>query len=367
MRRVLKVIPSCEVGGAERYVARVAPLLAKHGVQVEVCALDRRGPLAGALEAAGVRVHGTRYAERSRSSYSRTLARTVADIRRLVRAGRFDIVHTYLFWTDVLGSLGARLAGCPRVIVSRRALHPWRHRPSPLFHGLELGANLCAHELIANSQAVLRDVEASERFLPRRRTVIYNGVDPAAYPAARPARSGGLRLLTVGALDHRKGQEYALRALRQLLDGGLDARLTLVGRGADEEMLRSLARELKLARAVVFAGEQEPEAYLADSDLFVLPSRQEGFSNALLEAMASSLPCVATDAGGNPEALVDGEGGRIVPREDPAALAAAIRELAGDRPRMRRMGTANRRRVEEHFSLERSAACLAAWYLGRPA
>src|SRR5256885_471396 len=115
--RVLSVIGNLTVGGTETFLSRIAPLVAKHGVEMEVCALERTGPYVGALEERGIVVHGTPYSERTRRSNTLTLFRTVDSIRRLVRARRFDIVHTYLFWSDVLGVAGAKLAGCHRVIV----------------------------------------------------------------------------------------------------------------------------------------------------------------------------------------------------------------------------------------------------------
>src|SRR5207302_8353544 len=129
-----------------------------------------------------------------------------------------------------------------------------------------------------------------------------------------------------------------IRALARL-PAALEATLRLVGGGPDEPRLRQLAAALGVAEQVEFAGEtSDPRTELAAADLFLLPSLSEGFSNALLEAMASGLPVVATDAGGNAEALVDGEGGRIVAARDVEAMAAAIEELGGDQPRMRQAG-----------------------------
>jgi len=364
--RVLSVIGNLMVGGTESYVARMAREIRKHGVDMEICALELEGPLLKSLEDGGVRVHGTPYASRMQQSNTLTLIRTVSAIRRIVAEGRFDIVHTYLFWSDVLGVSGARLAGCRRVIESRRSLHGWTHTPSAFFHGLEQVTNLFAHEVIANSKVALLDAEVHEPWLPRNRTVLYNGVDVDDYRPAQTRLDGPLRIVTVGVLAPRKGQEFAIEALAILIRSGVDAILDLVGSGPDETMLRRKASEAGVEDRVNFAGEQlDPRPYLAGADLFLLPSRQEGFSNALLEAMATALPIVATDVGGNAEAFIEGEGGRLVPPQQPAAMAAAIAELAKDRLKLSAMGRSNHRRVAERFSLEASARNLANWYLRR--
>jgi glycosyltransferase involved in cell wall biosynthesis len=366
--RVLSVIGNLMVGGTESYVARMAREIRKYGVDMEICALELEGPLLKSLEESGVRVHGTPYANRIRQSNTLTLIRTVSAIRRIVAEGRFDIVHTYLFWSDVLGVGGARLAGCRRVIESRRSLHGWTHSPSAFFHGLEQVTNLFANEVIANSRVALLDAEAHEPWLPRIRSVLYNGVDVEDYTPAPPRYDGPLRIVTLGVLAPRKGQEFAIEALAILIRSGVDATLALVGSGPDEPMLRHRVLDAGIGDRVTFAGEQlDPRPYLAGADLFLLPSRQEGFSNALLEAMATSLPVVATDVGGNAEAFIDGEGGRLVPPHQPAAMAAAIAELAKDRSRLAEMGRANRQRVAELYTLEASARNLAGWYLGGPA
>jgi len=365
--RVLNIIGSLDVGGAERYLSRVAPRLREHGVEVEICCLQKTGPLLAETEAAGVTVHGTRFIFRRRGAglprLAPALLRAVADIRKLVRGGRYDAVHTYLFLADLLGTAGAQLAGCRRIITSRRALHAWRHGPAAYEHWLELGTNLVADELIANSRTVLEDVEKHERFLPRGRGVIYNGVDAEQYRPAAPGRGKGpLRLLNVGALSPRKGQEFAITALARLCEAGVEASLVLVGGGPDRPALEALAERLEVGGQVEFAGEQlDPRPFLEAADLFVFPSRQEGFSNALIEAMASGLPVVASEVGGNREAVGDA-GGRIVPPEDAGALAAAILDLAADRGSLAAIGAANRERVAKKFSLDASVKRLADWY-----
>ncbi len=361
--RVLNVVGSLALGGTEQYIVRMAPALRRYGIETEVCLLDRTGPLLEFAESAGIHVHGTR----ARGHLSRTLAyagfATIREIASLIRRRHFDVVHSYLFHAELVATPAARLARTRRVIVSRRAVFPWRRPGGAHYFLLESVTNMLANELIANSHVVLADAERTDRLLPKTRTVIYNGVDPDRYGIASPRRTGKFRLVTVGALAPRKGQLYAIEALRLVRDAGVDAQLTLVGGGSDEELLRRASRSNRVGEHVAFAGPRlDPRPFLLDADLFLLPSRQEGFSNALLEGMASGLPAIVTDVGGNREAIVNGEGGMVVPPFDPRALARAIIALAQSRELLSAMGKANRRRVEEIFSLEASARKLAAWY-----
>jgi glycosyltransferase involved in cell wall biosynthesis len=335
---------------------------------MEICALEKEGPHLQDLEAGGIVVHGTPYPSRTYRSDTMTLLRTVNCIRSIVKAGRFDVVHTSLFWADVLGVAGARLAGSPRVIISRQALHGWTHGPQAGFHWLEQFSNLFAHELIADSAAVMEDAQRHERFLPSRRAVIHSGVDVGIYSPARPRLEGPLRMVHLGALAPRKGQEYAIEAMALLREAGVQTTLTLVGSGPDEAMLRQKVADTGLDEKVTFAGAHaDPRSFLIDADLFVYPSRMEGAGFALLEAMASALPVVASRVGGIPEALVDGKGGRLVPPEDSAALARAIGDLARDRSKLAEMGSFNRDRIDQKFSLDATVRQLADWYRFGPA
>jgi glycosyltransferase involved in cell wall biosynthesis len=364
--RVLSVIGQLMVGGAETYLTRIAQTIRNYNIDMEICALDRVGLRLAELEQAGIVVHGTPFGSRAKQSTSLMLLRTIDSIRNIVRTGKFDIVHTYLFWSDILGVTGARLAGCHRIIVGRRALHAWIHDHKALYHGLEQFTNTLANEVIGNSKAVLRDAAAHERFLPRIRTVIYNGIDISKYDLSAGSTSGPLRIVTVGALAPRKGQEYAIEALKLVDAAGVDAQLVLVGSGSDEAMLRRVAAGSGVGERITFAGEHaDPRSFLSAADVFLLPSRQEGFSNAILEAMACGLPVIATDVGGNAEAILHQRGGLIVEPEDPQGLAAAIAEMSANRGELPEMGRFNRERVAECFSLEASARSLANWYLRR--
>jgi phosphatidylinositol alpha-1,6-mannosyltransferase len=176
--------------------------------------------------------------------------------------------------------------------------------------------------------------------------IIYNGVETDAfYPA--PKLAGPTRLLCVGRLIERKGQQHLLRsfaALRAQL-GDQNLHLTLVGTGDAEEGLRQQARDLGLTEAVTFKGfvsrAEMPEVY-RQSSVFVLPSQSEGMSIALLEAMASGLPVVVTNTGGTEELVTQGQNGLIVQWADIESLTAALRLLAEDIELQQRMGAASR-------------------------
>jgi glycosyltransferase involved in cell wall biosynthesis len=139
--------------------------------------------------------------------------------------------------------------------------------------------------------------------------------------------------------------------------------VVLVGGGPERMTLEQMAKETGVDDRLIITGwREDARDHLTGLDLFVLPSRFEGFPLAILEAMLACLPVVATDVGSVAEAVIDGETGLLVPPEDPEALAASISELLADPERRRRMGAAGRRRVLEHFSPANAARSFEAIY-----
>jgi glycosyltransferase involved in cell wall biosynthesis len=163
-----------------------------------------------------------------------------------------------------------------------------------------------------------------------------------------------------------KGFDVLLRAAAKVCARNPGAAFVVVGGVAEADHLaelQSLSKQLELTERFVFAGEsKEVSKYLQAGDIFVLPSRNEGFSNALIEGMAARLPCIATAVGGNAEAVEDGRSGFIVPPEDLDALAERIEMLIRDPELARRMGEAGRKRVEEKFTLSAMMERLCAEY-----
>lgn len=211
-----------------------------------------------------------------------------------------------------------------------------------------------AAAVVANSQG-LRDL--AQRFdptVPIR--VIPNGVDPQRFAPPEKRAWEPARLLFVGRLVYQKGLDVLLEALAGV-PASLPWQLTLVGDGPYRPTLETLAAQRGLRERLTFAGWQPPEripAFYQQANLFVFPSRDEGMPNAVLEAMASGLPVVATRIAGNEE-LITPEVGVLVPKDDPAALREAFLRLLPDADTRRRWGAAARRRVIQHFTWEATA------------
>jgi glycosyltransferase involved in cell wall biosynthesis len=182
--------------------------------------------------------------------------------------------------------------------------------------------------------------------------IIPNGVEVSRFDAGQRDWSAP-RLLSVGRIVYQKGLDLGLRALAQLKD--LDWHWSIAGDGPQMDPLKSLAQELGIAERVTFLGWQSKadltQAYHR-ANLFLFPSRHEGMPNAVLEAMASGLPVIATRIAGNEELVLDGETGVLVAPEDVNALRDGLRRLLTDAQMRERMGRASRLRVEREYSWE---------------
>jgi glycosyltransferase involved in cell wall biosynthesis len=204
-----------------------------------------------------------------------------------------------------------------------------------------------AARVVTNSDG-LRDLALQTAELPI--DMIPNGVDTRTFTPGQPFEQDALRLICVSRLIGRKCVDYLIRAMPDIIRERPGARLMIYGEGNIRQQLVDLARELDLEERVVFVGrvprEELPECYRA-ADIFVLPSKNEGMSNAMLEAVASGLPVVGTSVGGNDVLVRDGENGVLVPPEDTAALADAVLRISKDPEAARQMGRRSREIAEE--------------------
>jgi glycosyltransferase involved in cell wall biosynthesis len=198
-------------------------------------------------------------------------------------------------------------------------------------------------------------------------TTIYNGLAlPAAsqpVPPDWPFPPGPPVLITIGRLSPEKDHAALLNACAALNRQGLAWRLLVLGEGRQRQALEQLSADLGLQAQVYWAGNQSPVfPWLAHADIFVLPSRWEGVSMALLEAMACGLPVVATAVGGTPEVVLEGQTGLLAPPGDSDALAQALAALLRDPSRRHTLGAAGRARLAEEFSIDRTLERLEDLY-----
>jgi glycosyltransferase involved in cell wall biosynthesis len=290
--------------------------------------------------------------------------RMALDLRRFIRSEHVQIVHTFFESADLLGGLVAKLSGVPVVISSRRdmgILRSARHHiayrlMSPLFNQVQ-----------AVSDAVREQTIRADHINPDKVVTIPNGIEIEKLAAAggTAALRHALHLqdtspivVSVGHIRRVKGYDMLLRAAAEVCRIYPNAAFLIAGSVQEpdcDRALRDLIRQLGLERNVRFLGKMENEtvwSLLKLCDVFCQPSLSEGMSNALLEAMGTGLPCVATGVGGTPEVLEDGISGYIVPSGDHRAAAARILSLLGDPERGRNMGRLARRVVEERFSAQ---------------
>jgi len=346
--RVAHVIETLGTGGAERLVADVARRLDRERFASRVFPLDEPLDLRGEIEASGVGVDPILMAPR---------LRPVACLRALTRAlRRFGpgLVHTHLYYGNVMGRIAARLAGgAPVVTTLHNPDYTFEARDTLLFRARKLadrvtGARNAA--LVAVSRAVAEDFRRHLGWENIR--VVPNGVDLLSFAPRRDASaagewpSPGLRLLSVGRLHPQKGHRVLLDAIARARGAGGSLSLLVAGEGAEHPALEAQAGALGLRGCVRFAGRREVRPLLAAADVFVFPSLYEAAGIAMIEAMACALPVVASRAGGIPEVVEHGVSGILVAPGDADELARALTALEGDPERRRRLAAAARTRAE---------------------
>jgi len=349
--RICQFITELRPAGAERCVYALATRLPAERFTVEVAAL-RGGPVADALRAAGVTVHVL-------DAAGKLDVRIWPKAARLLRRGRFDILHTHLFHADFVARTAGVRAGIAHSVhtvhVAERRFRCWQFAWTHLTAG-GLDRIVCVSEGV-------RDFHAHRAHLPPDKyTVIHNGVD-----ADRIARSDQRRRrfreqlgLTnsdilcafVGRLDSKKGIDVLLEGFQRVAAADPALRLVLAGDGPLRRRVCDwLDRSPAAPRAKALGFIEEVGAVLSAADIFCQPSRWEGFCLAAAEAMAAGLPVVGADVAGLNEVVADGETGLLTPPGDARAFADALARLAADQTLRADLGAAGRRRVVERFTL----------------
>ena len=340
--RVVHVVDSMQVGGAEVLVAQLCRHQRENGYTPKVCCLFGGGPLADGLTRAGFAVSILN---------ARGPVQRMAALRKELRG--HEVAHCHNAGPAILGAAAARMAGVRRVVVTRHGMvAPGQNRRQEV--KFWIAARLFCDRVVAVCETAHRNLEAGPLADARKITTIYNGTLPAPGGSA-PAWSGaGFRLIHVGRLNEVKDQRTLLKAVALAQAEVPDIRLTMVGGGALREELERLTGELGISDCVVFLGERhDTGTWLAQSDVFILSSRTEGLPMSLLEAIAAGVPQIVTDVGGMPEILRMSQAGIIVPPNSAGELTRAIVEMSARRGTLRELGERARACYEERFTLAR--------------
>ncbi len=353
--------PELVSGGTQRHLVEVLKLIDRTRFTPIVVSVKGHGPLGAVIRAAGVELVEL---DLGPSMIGRDFWRCVREAAAVLQAHRVGIIQYFEWRAGLIALLAARRIGGCRRVAARRSV-PKEHGVQRLLADLVV---LAADRIIVNAEMLRPQGRAGERT-----DVIPSGVDTERFQPTSDRGAAKLRLGldaalpvigTVGRLEPRKGTATLLAAVAAMRDAGRPAISTLiVGDGPLRDALAAEAERLRITSQVRLLGDRAEVREVLDAlDAFVLPSRTEGMSNALLEAMAMGLPVVATAVGGNPEVIADGRSGVLVPADDPAAMAAAVARVLDDASFAARLGAAARRTVEERYGARSMVRRLEAVY-----
>jgi L-malate glycosyltransferase len=358
---VLHLIDSFNQGGSERQALEQVRRLHERGkYQVFLASLSPEGMLRAEIEKLEL---GEIPSYPLKSFYDPNAARQLRRFAGHLRKLKIDLLHTHDFYTNIFGMAAGFLAGVDVRIASRRETGGMRTAAQTQLQKI---AYSLAHQIVANSESV-RQKLIDEGINAKRITVIHSGLNaqrvaaPVALSREQTLSALGLgqlpsvpkHVVTIVANMRHEVKDYPmfLRAAQRVTKVIPDAVFLLAGEGELQASLKQLAAELGIADKTLFLGRSESIAQLLSvSDVCVLSSKAEGFSNSILEYMAAGRAVVATDVGGAREAIVENETGYLVPSGDDELMAERIISLLLDPAGAQLMGEQGRRVVERNFS-----------------
>ena len=338
------------LGGGERIVLKLASLLPQYGYRVSILAFSVH-PECVALGSPPCPI----YVLPLQRTYDLTALRATFELRRFIKTQQVRIVQTFFESSDIWAGFVTKTMSNAKLIWSRRDMGILRAGKHRIAYRLMAGA---PDAVFAVSEQVRQYCIDVDRIASARVKTIYNGLDLRDWNTAQriPKSSGEIVIATVGNIRRVKGHDILIKAAASIASHFPNVSFSIAGAVLEEDYfaeLQSLLRELEISDRVHFlGGVTNLNEYLSAADIFVLPSRSEGFSNALIEAMAASLPIVATDVGGNAEAVQDGINGLLIPSEDAAMLSEAVSRILSNPGMAKTMGAAGRAMAAKQFTTE---------------
>jgi glycosyltransferase involved in cell wall biosynthesis len=336
------------LGGGERALLQLASLLPAYGFRASILTFL---------------VHPESPAHRMATSpiyllplqrvYGLQAMRGAFQLGEFLNQNEIRIVQTFFESSDLWAGLMTRITSDAKLVWSRRDMGILRSLKHRIGYRLMSGV---PDAVFAVSERVRQHCIQEDHISAARVYTIHNGLDVNRFAAPRNGFHKEAVVTSVGNVRRVKGHDLFIRAAATIAQRFPQVRFSIAGEVLEVEYfeeLRRLIGTLGLTHCFrLEGGVTDLPRFLEGADIFVLPSRSEGFSNAIVEAMAASLPVVATRVGGNPEAVKDGITGIVVPPEDPGALADAVLELLTDPERSKAMGEAGRLAAMREFSAD---------------
>lgn len=350
--RVLQICSARQIGGGEKHLADLSNALQGRGHEV-FFALAPDSPVEKLLENADPKKV---LLTKMRNALDVFAARRIAEF---ISQNDVEIVHAHVARDYPIAARAARIAKKPFVL-TRHVLFPLKK--------LQKYALRNVAGIIAPSNAVADALRRQNLFPPEIIQTIHNGIDLSKFTDIEKVDNPNFTIGTIGHLAPIKGHDIFIRAAAIILQKRADFQFVIVGEdknpsGENRRELENLIGELNLQSQVKLAGwTNDVRAILNQLDLFVSAARSEPFGLVIVEAMAAKIPVVATKSEGATEIIEDGASGILVPPENSENLAQAILDLADDPNRRNYLAIGGRKRVEEHFSLEKMVAETEVFY-----
>ena len=348
------------LGGGERIVLRLAELLPHYGYRASILTFAAH-PESAALKSPPCPI----YLLPLQRTYNPTALLAALDLSSFIRQQQIQIVQTFFESSDLWAGFVTKTMSSAKLIWSRRDMGILRTRKHRLAYRIMAGA---PDAVFAVSDQVRRYCIEVDRIDPACVQTIYNGLNLANWTTtSRPAKALGEMLVTsVGNIRRVKGYDILVKAAASIVENFSGVSFSIAGDVLEPDYfaeLQGMIREFNLSDRFSFAGGvTDLQQHLRAADIFVLPSRSEGFSNAIVEAMAASLPVIATDVGGNAEAVKDGISGLLVPSDNPDALSAAIAQLLSNPTQTKAMGAAGNSLAAKYYTTEAMMTRIVSTY-----
>lgn len=367
--KIVYVIGSMELGGAEKHIVTVASKLKKQGWDPQFFLITHGGPLSKILQQNNIPIHCIEFPNWFPTIIKHKKTRVVivhlfAFLMFVYKYWKIrpEITHFFLPTAYIAGGIASLVSPVKIRIMSRRSLNDYKQK-QPILFFIEKMLHKFMDVICGNSQAILDQLKV-EGVDSSKLQLIYNGVDAKKYHPNRDKLihrdnigipKDALVFVIIANLIPYKGHIDLINAFGKIKND-MEQDWILLCLGRDDGIQSALYAETQkfnIEGNIRFLGSQpNVEDYLIASDVGILSSHQEGFSNSILECMSSGLPMIVTDVGGNPEAVIDGEQGFVVPPHNPLALSEAILKLVHDKKLRDKMGKSARDRSLNTFDID---------------